>query len=44
MKLIIDTFGSILETVLRSDKATGFDVLPKRWVVERTFVWFNYWL
>lgn len=43
MQLIMDTFGFILETILRSDKATGFEVLPKRWVVERTFGWFNYW-
>ncbi|MEB3228863.1 MAG: transposase [Synechocystis sp.] len=45
MKLTMDTFGFILETVLRSDKATGFEVLPKRWGVERTFNfgWFNHW-
>ena len=28
-----------LEIVKRSDKATGFVVLPRRWVVERTFGW-----
>jgi transposase len=28
-----------LEIVKRSDQATGFVVLPKRWVVERTFAW-----
>ena len=27
------------EIVKRSDKAKGFEVLPKRWVVERTFAW-----
>lgn len=43
MRFVMDTFGLILETVLRSDKAKGFEVLPKRWVVERTFGWFNYW-
>jgi putative transposase len=43
MRFVMDTFGFILETVLRSDKAKGFEVLPKRWVVERTFGWFNYW-
>ena len=28
-----------LEIVKRSDKVTGFAVLPKRWIVERTFGW-----
>jgi transposase len=29
----------IVEIVKRSDHAKGFAVLPKRWVVERTFAW-----
>ena len=29
------------EIVKRSDQAKGFVVLPKRWVVERTFAWFG---
>jgi transposase len=28
-----------LQIVKRSDKAKGFTVLPRRWVVERTFAW-----
>jgi transposase len=28
-----------VEIVKRSDRAKGFTVLPKRWVVERTFAW-----
>ena len=28
-----------VEIVKRSDQATGFVVLPKRWIVERTFAW-----
>lgn len=34
-----DTFGWILQTVLRPVAAQGFVVLPKRWIVERTFAW-----
>ena len=29
-----------LEVAKRSDTAKGFKVLPRRWVVERTFGWF----
>jgi putative transposase len=29
-----------LEIVRRSDQVKGFTVLPKRWIVERTFGWF----
>lgn len=33
-------FGKLrLEIVRRSDQARGFKVLPRRWVVERTFGW-----
>ncbi len=34
-----DLGGWVLEIVKRSDDATGFTVLPKRWIVERTFAW-----
>ena len=30
-------FGRILQTILRPAEATGFVLLPKRWIVERTF-------
>jgi transposase len=30
-----------VEIVKRSDKAKGFEVLPMRWVVERTLAWLN---
>ena len=30
-----------VEIVKRSDHTKGFVVLPKRWVVERTFAWLN---
>ena len=32
-------FRFVLEPVLRSDGQKGFVVLPRRWVVERTFAW-----
>jgi len=30
-----------IEIIKRSDKTAGFTVLPRRWVVERTFAWLN---
>jgi transposase len=30
-----------LEIAKRSDQVDGFQVLPRRWVVERTFAWFG---
>lgn len=33
----------VLEIVRRSDKHPGFKVLPRRWVVERTFGWMTRW-
>jgi len=30
-----------IEIEKRSDRAKGFEVLPRRWVVERTFAWLN---
>ena len=31
----------LLEVVLRTDKEEKFKILPKRWIVERTFSWFE---
>jgi putative transposase len=31
----------VLEIVKRSDDVAGFQVLPRRWVVERTFAWLS---
>lgn len=28
-----------MEIIKRADSAKGFEVLPRRWVVERTFAW-----
>jgi transposase len=33
--------GLAINIVKRSDKAEGFEVLPRRWVVERTLAWLN---
>jgi putative transposase len=32
-------YGRVIEIVKRCDDLTGFKVLPKRWIVERTFSW-----
>lgn len=34
-----EQFGWVLQTVLRPVGVKGFVVLPKRWIVERTFAW-----
>ena len=34
-----ETFGWVLQTILRPVHVKGFVVLPKRWIVERTFAW-----
>ena len=31
----------IIEIVARAAAAVGFEVLPKRWIVERTFAWLS---
>jgi putative transposase len=36
---VAQTFGWMLQTVLRPVRAVGFVLLPKRWIVERTFAW-----
>ena len=33
------TLGVVIEVVAKPAGATAFAVLPKRWVVERTFAW-----
>ena len=37
----LSLLGCILEIVQRPDGQKGFAVLPKRWIVERTFGWFG---
>jgi putative transposase len=36
---VLGTSGWVLQTVLRPVGMKGFTVLPKRWIVERTFSW-----
>ncbi len=36
-----ETWHWVLEIVKRPTDATGFVVLPKRWIVERTFAWLD---
>lgn len=34
-----DKLGILLEIIRRTDEVKGFKILPRRWVVERTFGW-----
>ena len=36
-----DLGGWLLQIVKRCDDVKGFVILPKRWIVERTFGWFG---
>ena len=42
MPWVMDMFRWIVEIVLRPLEKKGFVLLPKRWVVERTFAWLNW--
>ena len=42
LEWVTKSFGWILEIVSRVVGIAGFNVLPKRWIVERTFGWFNF--
>jgi putative transposase len=39
IETVLRVCGWTVEIVLRSDDVSGFHVLPKRWIVERTFAW-----
>jgi len=36
---VLDQFQLVLEIVARDPQSSTFQVLPRRWVVERTFAW-----
>lgn len=38
---VLSTLGWIVQAVLRPVNVKGFVVLPKRWIVERTFAWIS---
>ncbi len=38
-KALIGKGGWKIETITRTDAAKGFEVLPRRWVIERTLAW-----
>lgn len=39
MAWVIAHYQFLLQAIMRSDTDTGFVVLPRRWVVKRTFAW-----
>ncbi len=39
MEWVSQRFHIVLQAILRSDDTKGFKLLPRRWVVERTFAW-----
>lgn len=41
LAFVKDLWNWAWEITLRSDKTKGFQVIPKRWVVERTFSWLD---
>jgi putative transposase len=43
LEWVADHCRFCLQIVMRADDQKGFAVLPRRWVVERTFAWFNHY-
>ena len=39
---VSEQFRFVMQVIMRSDGQKGFHVLPRRWVVERTFAWLNH--
>ena len=38
-----ERFGWVVEIVKRHDAVEGFEMLPQRWIVERSFGWMNWY-
>jgi hypothetical protein len=38
----VGRLGCSWEVIKRSDKIKGFIIIPKRWIVERTFAWLSF--
>jgi transposase len=41
MALVVWRTGTWKLHIVKRSAAVGFDVLPKRWIVERTFAWIS---
>ncbi len=42
-KSVMDSWGWMIQVVLRPQQTQGFVLLKKRWVVEQTFGWLNWY-
>ena len=42
LEWVKERIKAVLQAVLRSDDRKGFVLLPRRWVVERTFAWLSH--
>jgi putative transposase len=40
---VLETLGCVLDIIKPDPAQIGFAVQPKRWIVERTFGWLNYY-
>jgi len=38
---VVNLTGWVFQVIKRSENTLGFKILPRRWVVERTFAWFG---
>ncbi len=43
LKSVMDSWGWMIQVVLRPQQTQGFVLLKKRWVVEQTFGWLNWY-
>ena len=43
VRWVRETFGWTVQVVKRTAEMVGFEVLPTRWIVERTFAWLGHY-